>query len=235
MQLFPNPEALAVAGPAEVITAWSGLGYNRRAVSLHRATVQIVASHDGEVPEELDSLMALPGIGPYTARAVRAFAFEQPEAVVDSNIGRVLARWEGRSLTAAEVQRAADELVVREDPWAWNQAIMEFGALVCSKVPGCRQCSIASYCTWFVAGRPDPDPAHGSAAVSKPQSRFEGSDRQGRAALVRSLIKASIGPDDLASVMGWPTDDDRAVRVAQTLVADGLVVRSPDGRYQLPR
>lgn len=235
LETFPTPAALAAAQPAEVITAWSGLGYNRRAVNLHSAAVEIVASHDGQVPEELDSLLALPGIGPYTARAVRVFAFEKPDAVVDTNVGRVLARWEGRPLTPREVQRVADELVVREDPWTWNQAVMEFGGLVCSKVPRCQQCSIATGCTWFAEGKPDPDPAVGSAAVSKPQNRFEGSDRQGRAALVRTLTNAAIGPEDLARVMGWPDDEDRAVRVAQTLIADGLVVRAPDGRYRLPR
>jgi A/G-specific adenine glycosylase len=234
MRLFPTPGALAAAQPAEVITAWSGLGYNRRAVNLRRSAVQIVSLHDGEVPEELDSLLALPGVGPYTARAVRVFAFERADAVVDTNVGRVLARWEGRSLTSREVQSAADELVDREDPWTWNQALVELGALVCSKVPRCGLCNVSGECSWFASGKPDPDPALGSAAVSQPQKRFEGSDRQGRAALVRTLTNSTIGPEDLAQVMGWPNDEDRAVRVAQTLVADGLVDRTPNGCYRLP-
>ncbi|MGI9610239.1 MAG: A/G-specific adenine glycosylase, partial [Acidimicrobiia bacterium] len=134
---FASPHELAEARPAEVITAWMGLGYNRRALNLHRAATQIVEVHGGSVPSDLEALLALPGVGPYTARAVRVFAFEKPDAVVDTNVGRVLARWEGRSLKPREAQRLADRLASPEHSWVWNQAIMELGALVCMRAPQC--------------------------------------------------------------------------------------------------
>src|SRR5262249_802442 len=101
---FPTAAACASADVGDVITMWAGLGYNRRAVNLHRCAGAVVSSHGGSLPDSLDALTALPGIGPYTARAVLAFAFERDVAVVDTNVGRVLARWDGRSLTAKEVQ-----------------------------------------------------------------------------------------------------------------------------------
>ncbi len=234
LERFPSPTAMAASSPAEVISEWTGLGYNRRALNLQRAAVQVVESHDGSVPSDLDSLLALPGVGPYTARAIRVFAFEKPDAVVDTNIGRVLARWEGVSLKPANAQGLANELVPADDPWTWNQALMELGALVCSKSPRCGGCPVSADCTWFLQGCVEPDPASGSAAVSRSQSRFEGSDRQGRASLVRALTVEPVHRRDIAAAMGWPDDAIRADRVVETLVRDGLVVLSDDGRYHLP-
>ncbi|MFW2382271.1 MAG: A/G-specific adenine glycosylase [Acidimicrobiales bacterium] len=234
LKKFGTPRELAEAGPAEVITEWSGLGYNRRALNLHRAAVQIVDGHGGSVPTDLDELLALPGVGPYTARAVRVFAFERPDGVVDTNIGRVLARWEGRSLKPREAQLLADQLVPPDHAWVWNQAIMELGALTCKRDPECHRCPVSSHCEWFASQCSGPDPSHGSASVSKPQGRFDGSDRQGRAGMVRALTTGPVSPDDLASVMGWPNDQSRAERVLESLLQDGLVVVGPDGRYRLP-
>ncbi len=230
---FPTPVAMAEQPAAAVISAWTGLGYNRRALNLHRAAQQIASAHHGAVPTGLAELLALPGVGPYTARAVRVFAFEEPDAVVDTNIGRVLARHTGAALKPAAAQALADSLVPAGHSWLWNQAIMELGALVCTKKPTCEVCPVRTGCVWFGGGRPDPDPSVGSAAVSKKQSLFEGSDRQGRARLVRALRDDPLNWEAIPDAMGWPHDPDRAERVLAGLLDDGLVVRA-GARYALP-
>jgi A/G-specific adenine glycosylase len=231
---FPTVAACAAGERADVIRLWAGLGYNRRAVNLHRAAQAIVTAHDGVVPDALDALLALPGIGPYTARAVLAFAFERDVGVVDTNAARVLARTSGRALTAAEVQRAADASVPRGDGWRWNQAMLDLGATVCtSRAPRCGECPVARRCAWHAAGKGAEDgvvdPAVGSAGVSGGQSRFDGSDRQGRGRLVAELrIAHRVERDALAHHAGWPDDPSRAERVAATLVRDGLAAWDAD-------
>jgi A/G-specific adenine glycosylase len=224
---FPDPAACAAAPAGAVLDLWSGLGYNRRAVNLHACARALAAKHGGRVPDDLDSLLALPGIGPYTARAILAFAFEQVVGVVDTNVGRVLARWSGRSLRPDEAQATADgHAAASGSPWRWNQTVMELGATVCARrAPDCRGCPVAPKCAWGRAGQPAPDPADGSAGVGTGQPRFEGSDRQGRGRLVRALRYGPVRRKDLAQVMGWPDDPARAERVAQRVVADGLAER----------
>ena len=230
---FPTPADLAATPASEVVRAWSGLGYNRRALNLHRCAQAVVEHHDGHLPEDLDDLLALPGIGPYTARAVLAFAFERDHGIVDTNTARVLARWEGHRLTPRGAQAAADDAVPAGRAWAWNQAMLDLGASVCRRrAPRCADCPVAPACTWAQAGRPEPDPADGSAGVSGGQSAFEGSDRQGRGRLVEALRHGTVERTDLADVMAWPSDPERARRVAATLVADGLVTETA-GRYRL--
>lgn len=233
---FPDPATCAAGSVAEVIQLWAGLGYNRRAVNLHRCAVAVVQTHDGEVPEDLPALLALPGIGPYTARAVLAFAYEHDVGVLDTNAARVLARWTGRSLSRIEAQRLADEAVPAERGWAWNQAMLDLGATVCTaRSPRCVDCPVVASCAWARADRPDPDPAIGSAGVSGGQSRFEGSDRQGRGRLVDALRGGrAVAADQLADVAGWPDDPGRARKVAATLVVDGLARWSDDGMLVLP-
>ncbi len=137
MAEFPTVAACAEASQADVVRAWAGLGYNRRAVNLHRAAVLM----DGMVPRDLDALLRLPGIGPYTARAVLAFAWEEDVAVVDTNIARVLSRRAGRRLTPREAQAMADALVPPGRAWEWNQRLMDLGALVCTaRAPACERC-----------------------------------------------------------------------------------------------
>lgn len=222
---FPDPAACAVAPVGDVIDEWAGLGYNRRAVNLHRAAEAMVADHAGLVPRTLRALLALPGVGPYTARAVLVFAFETDDAIVDTNVGRVLARTLGRRLRPAEAQREADRAVPRGQGWAWNQAILDIGAVHCRpRDPDCGACPAVTVCRWAMDGRPGPDPAERSAGVSTPQSRFEGSDRQGRGRLVDALRAGPVATADLADVMGWPDDVARAAAVAATVVSDGLAM-----------
>jgi A/G-specific adenine glycosylase len=230
---FPNAAALAAAPVAEVVRWWTGMGYNRRALNLHRCAQVVVADHGGQLPDSLAALRALPGIGPYTARAVLAFAFERDHGVVDTNTARVLARWEGRRLSVREAQAAADAHVPGGRAWAWNQAMLDLGASVCTRrSPRCGECPVAETCAWARAGWPLPDPADGSAGVSGGQSRFEGSDRQGRGRLVEALRAGAVAATDLPSAMGWPDDPARAERIAATLVVDGLV-QADDRGYRL--
>ena len=233
LERFPTPTACAAAPSAEVVRWWSGLGYNRRALNLHRCAVAVVERHGGALPRTLVELLALPGIGPYTARAVRAFAFEEDAAVVDTNTARVLARWAGHRLTVREAQAAADAALPPGRAWAWNQALLDLGAAICTRrAPRCRDCPVTAHCGWARAGTPDPDPADGSAGVSGGQSRFAGSDRQGRGRLVEALRARSVTTTELAVVMGWPDDPDRAERVAATVLRDGLASRDA-GAYRL--
>ena len=222
----PTPAACAAAPVGDVLRSWTGLGYNRRALNLHRCAVAVVERHGGQLPDDLDALLALPGIGPYTARAVGAFAFEHDVGIVDTNTARVLARWEGRRLTAREAQAAADAHVPPGQAWAWNQAMLDLGATVCRRrAPECGRCPVRDACAWHAAGNPPPDPADGSAGVSGGQPRFAGSDRQGRGRLVEALRAGPVDDASLATAMGWPDDPARAQRVASTVVADGLAIR----------
>ncbi|QYG90968.1 A/G-specific adenine glycosylase [Iamia sp. SCSIO 61187] len=228
---FPTPAACAAVPAGDVVEEWQGLGYNRRAVNLHRCAVAVVADHAGALPTTLEGLLALPGVGPYTARAVLAFAHEQPVACMDVNVTRALSRLVGRPVD----QATADALAVIADghapggAWAWNQAVMELGATMCRPRPACDRCPVAARCTWRGSGAPDP------WVRQRPQSRFEGSDRQGRGRLVDALRAGAVAAGDVPAAMGWPDDVDRATRVAATLVADGLAVVDPTtGTWHLP-
>ena len=226
LEEFPTATSCALAPTSEVVKQWEGMGFNRRAVLLHQAAKSIKDNHGGEVPLEIDELLLLPGVGPYTARAILAFAYEQDSAVVDTNVGRVLARWTGHRLKPAEAQELADRSVPLGEGGAWNQAVLDFGSMVCrSKNPKCEKCPIHSSCSWQGIG---VDPAKGSAGVSGTQSRFEGSDRQGRGKLVAALRKKPIKKSELAEIMGWPLDPKRAERVASTVISDGLATSEGD-------
>lgn len=235
---WPSPAGLAAATPGQVIEAWQGLGYNQRAVRLHACSGAIVERHGGCVPDDQAALVALPGVGAYTARAVLAFAFERPVGVVDTNAARVLARaFAGRRLSGREVQAVADALVPDGRGWEWNTAMLDLGATVCTaSAPACSACPLAvgGVCRWFATGRRDPDPVLGTAGVSGHQSRFAGSDRQGRGRLVRALTRQPVPPDEIAAVTGWSDDPERAARVALTLVRDGLAVSDVEGNLALP-
>ena len=234
LMAFPTVESCARAPQSSVVRLWEGLGYHRRAVSLHRAAQAVVSEFDGVFPRTLTELQRLPGIGPYTARAVLAFAFECDAAVVDTNVGRILARAViGRKCSSSEAQSIADSLAPKAESWSWNQGLLDLGATVCTKQdPHCDACPLRSLCTWRSGGFGSADPAIGSAGVSGGQSRFAGSDRQGRGRLLAALRNGPVPIVDVMSVMGWPDDAERTNRVAQSLVLDGLARRGDQG-YEL--
>lgn len=223
---FPSVEALAAASPAEVLAEWSGLGYNRRALALHRTAAEVVRA--GGWPREIDGLRRLPGIGPYTARAIASLAFDQPVGVVDTNVRRWLIRRFGVSDRPAALQDMADALAVagpdrRAD--GWTHASMEFGAMVCrSRGPRCDDCPIARGC-----------PSRGRA-VDVPVTRqppLAGSDREVRGAILRVLAGA---PDHMmvegsarATLIATVTaelDAERWERVIAALEREGLAHRA---------
>jgi len=231
---WPTPAALAQASPADVVQQWANLGYPRRGLRLHQAAITICDAHGGIVPRELDELLALPGVGDYTARAVAVFAYGQRHPVVDTNTRRVLARaLDGRSqpdplrrtdlATMAAILPAGDA-----DAAALNAAMMELGALVCTaRAPHCDACPIAHTCAWLAAGRPDTgDRRHR-------QARYEGSDRQARGAVLRALREAAghaLSQESVASA--WP-DAGQRDRAIDSLIADGLA-EPGDGMLRLP-
>ncbi len=235
MDRWPDPAACAAASLADVLEEWSGLGYPRRARNLWLTAGRCVAEHGGRLPSTTEELMALPGIGAYTARAVLAFAYEADVGVVDTNIARVLARREGRPLTAKVAQQLADAWMPEGRSWDWNQVVMDLGASRCRPEPRCDGCMVE--CTWRSAGGPAPDPAVGSAGVSRRQARFEGSARQARGRLLAALGSAPVARHDVVQVIGWAERDGAtgdAAALIDSLLADGLIV-VVDGVLDLPR
>ncbi|MGR2753733.1 A/G-specific adenine glycosylase [Agromyces arachidis] len=236
IERWPTPADLAAEPPAEAVRAWDRLGYPRRALWLHRAATEIVERHGGEVPRDLDALLALQGVGPYTARAIAAFAFGERHPVVDTNTRRVIARAvdglaeagppaTGRDLAAMARLLPAD----REAARRFNAGAMELGATVCTaRAPRCEECPIARACAWRAAGYPAYDGPRRAR-----QARFAGSDREARGLVMRELRAAHrpVPARELATVL--PEDPDRFRRALDGLVADGLAVDSRDG-YALP-
>ncbi|MEE1622089.1 A/G-specific adenine glycosylase [Zafaria sp. Z1313] len=206
MERWPTPSALAVEPAGEALRAWGRLGYPRRALRLHAAAQRIAEDHAGEVPSDPGALLALPGVGAYTAAAVACFAFGIPETVVDTNIRRVHARLvSGRALpepsyTAAEA-RLAEALMPEKEHDAgalacrWNAAVMELGALVCTaRAPRCGDCPVAQDCAWVDAGRPEPH------YVPKGQP-WAGTDRQVRGAFM-AVLREADAPVPRAALLG---------------------------------
>ncbi len=230
---WPDPAALAAEAPAEAIRAWGRLGYPRRALRLHACAGTIVARHAGRVPDQLAELLALPGVGGYTARAVAAFAYRQRHPVVDTNVRRLVSRAvggyddDGAATTAADlagVQRllpAEPELAARA-----SAAFMELGALVCTaRAPVCTGCPLAGSCAWLAAGRP------ATGTRRKPQG-YAGTDRQVRGLLL-DVLRRSDGPVHRTRLDAvWDGHEQRA-RALSSLVDDGLVVPISDDRYAL--
>lgn len=223
-EAFPTASTCAEASLGDVLRLWQGLGYPRRARNLHLAAVEV--SRLGDFPRTLDGLLALPGVGQYTARAVLAFAFERDAAVVDTNTARVFARVLGRRLTAKQVQAAADSAVPQDLGWAWNQCLMDLGATLCRPAPECAACPLSNTCAWHGVG---DDPAIGSAGVSRAQSPFQGSERQARGRLMKALTNGPVAEGEAAAFMGHPEAD----RLVAALCAEGLVGRE-DGWLRLP-
>ncbi|OII27454.1 A/G-specific adenine glycosylase [Frigoribacterium sp. MCBA15_019] len=233
---WPTPADLAASPASEAVRAWERLGYPRRALALHAAAVAITERHDGVVPEDVPSLLALPGIGDYTSRAVAVFAYGRRHPVVDTNVRRVLARaveglaepWApkaSRDLPLMESQ-LPDDL---EEARVTNAGVMELGALVCTaRSPKCDVCPLVEQCAWVLAGRP----AHTGPRL-RTQARFEGSDRQVRGMIMAELraVDVPVSPAEIETI--WPDDAQRA-RALAGLLRDGLATGSPDEGYRLP-
>jgi A/G-specific adenine glycosylase len=206
-----------------VLRLWAGLGYHRRAKALHGAAQRIRDDYNGEVPDDVENLRSLPGVGEYTAHAVASFAFGQRVAVLDTNVGRVLARAiSNRSLGVVEARLLAQELLGRSDSATFNQSLLDLGAQYCKSSPDCELCPLAGQCRWHVEG--GADPASKSAAVSRPQSRFAGSDRQLRGTVLKVLRE---GPKSKVALFALfdSTDPQRSETILEGLVRDGLVQR----------
>ena len=232
---WSTPRALAADSPGEAVRMWGRLGYPRRALRLHAAAGECVRRFDGRVPSAYDDLRSLPGVGDYTAAAVRSFAYGRRGVVLDTNVRRVLARLVGGvalprpSVSVAE-RGGAEALLPDDDARAatWSIALMELGALVCTaSSPSCGVCPVAGPCAWLAAGRPAYD------GPARTVQRFAGTDRQVRGRLL-SVLRESHGPvakEALDLVWDEPVQRQRAL---DALVADGLVDPLPDGRYDLP-
>jgi A/G-specific adenine glycosylase len=220
---FPTPRRCARARPGDVVRLWSGLGYNRRALNLHRAAVTVTEEHGGELPDDAQALRALAGVGPYTARAVQAFAFELDVAPVDTNVARILSRCvTGTGMTIGQAQEVADRLLPVGRSWEFNQAMFDLGATVCTASrPACGTCPLRHQCRWKRRGLTDPDPWRSSPSA-RPQSRFAGSDREGRGRLVHALRFGGVSREALPAACGWAGDRPRAERIADALVIEGF-------------
>ncbi|NPD04967.1 A/G-specific adenine glycosylase [Nocardioides sp. zg-1308] len=234
LERWPTPADLAAAPTGEAVRMWGRLGYPRRALRLHAAAVAIVERHDGVVPAAYDDLLALPGVGDYTAAAIASFAFGRRHVVLDTNVRRVLARAvSGAELPAPAVTRAERDVataLLPDDPATaatWAVATMELGALVCTaRQPRCDACPVAEVCAWRAAGFPayDGPPRRGQA--------WAGTDRQCRGrimALARDAASFGLAQVEAA----WPGTEQRE-RCLDSLVADGLLTQVTPGRWALP-
>jgi A/G-specific adenine glycosylase len=235
LEYWPTPSHLAAASPGDAVRAWGRLGYPRRAIRLHQAAGTIVSRHGGHVPADHAALLALPGVGTYTAAAVLAFGFGRRQVVLDTNVRRVLARMllgqarPTRSVTAAE--RAIAESVTPDhasDAAAWAVAVMELGALVCTaRAPACSRCPVATSCKWRGQGYPAP------AVPPLGSQRYDGTDRHCRGVLLSVLREAPDSVPRSRLEAAWTRQPQRE-RSLGGLIADGLVEQLPDGSYRLP-
>lgn len=234
LERWPTPADLAASPPSEAVTQWANLGYPRRALWLHRAAVEIRDRHDGVVPRDVDALLALTGIGDYTARAVAVFAYGDRHPVVDTNTRRVLARAvEGVAQPGPphrrDLQRMDAELPHEMiDAAIVNAAAMELGAIVCTaRSPKCDLCPLAAQCAWRAAGYP------ASEDRRRRQAKYEGSDRQARGAVLKVLREAAPSSVPLFAVLPDWSDTAQRDRAIDSLIADGLA-EAVDDVLRLP-
>ncbi|MFI6261241.1 A/G-specific adenine glycosylase [Micromonospora sp. NPDC051006] len=231
---WPVPAALAQESPAEAIRMWGRLGYPRRAVRLYECAVAIVERHGGEVPDRLDQLLALPGVGTYTARAVAAFAYGQRHPVVDTNVRRVVCRAVAGQPDAGPTTRPADLVATEEllplEPAAAalaSAAFMELGAVICTaRTPHCARCPVESSCAWRASGQEAP-----AGPTRRPQ-RYAGTDRQVRGLLL-GMLREATGPVPLQRLDQVWTDDVQRARALAGLVQDGLVEPAGPDTFRL--
>ncbi|HJR39100.1 MAG TPA: A/G-specific adenine glycosylase [Nocardioidaceae bacterium] len=235
MATWPTPADLAAASTGDAVRAWGRLGYPRRALRLHAAATTILAEHDGEVPDTLEELRALPGVGDYTAAAIASFAHGQRHPVLDTNVRRVLARvvsgveFPATSLTRAERELATD-LLPEDAPTAatWAVAVMELGALVCTATsPACGTCPVSDVCAWRAAGYPayDGPPRRGQG--------YAGTDRQCRGRLL-AVLRDAHEPVHRSRLDAVWADTDQRARCLASLLDDGLVTQLSLDTFALP-
>ena len=227
MARFPSVEALASAPVADVLRAWAGLGYNRRAVHLHRAAKAIVAEHGGQIPSEVDELEALPGVGPYTARAVAAIAFGEPVGAVDVNVKRVLGRIVAGGpdgIPASAMQAIADASVPRDRAGAWTHALMDVGQRVCRpRRPNCADCPAIAWCAYAAGVRPAPVIDGSGTATRRPEPAFESTNRWLRGRILERARDAH----------GWIGVDDAIGEHAPGAVRAALIALARDGLLEV--
>ncbi len=236
LRRWPTPADLAAVPSGEAVRAWDRLGYPRRALALHAAAVAIVERHGGVVPDRVDALLELPGVGPYTARAVAAFAYGVRTPVVDTNVRRVIARAvDGRGEAGPAHTRLdleAMESLLPADPARarlLNAGLMELGQTVCTaRTPHCDDCPIAASCGWRAAGYP----AYAGPRAPA-QKRYDGSDRQVRGRILGELRASEVPVSRGALAELWP-DADQFARALDGLVADGLAEPVAAAGYVLP-
>jgi A/G-specific adenine glycosylase len=232
---WPTPAALAADPPGEAIRAWGRLGYPRRALRLHECATAIVARHGGVVPDDLAELLALPGVGTYTARAVAAFAFGQRHPVVDTNVRRVVARAVAGAADAGPTTTARDLVAVERllpaDPPAAARAsvaLMELGAVVCTaRSPRCPECPLRTRCLWRRSGAAAP-----AGPTRRPQ-RYAGTDRYVRGLLL-AVLREEPGPVPRQRLDAVWSDTEQRGRALAGLLADGLVAEVAEGSFALP-
>jgi A/G-specific adenine glycosylase len=235
---WPVPSALAGAAPADVLRAWGKLGYPRRALRLHASAAVIAERHGDRVPDELDELLALPGVGAYTARAVLAFGYRRRVPVVDTNVRRVIARVvhgagdAGPARTAVDLADAEALLPDDADGGAtaarFSAALMELGAVLCvAGRPRCGGCPMRSACAWQAAGRP------AYTGPSRPVQRYAGTDRQVRGRLL-DVLRAAPGPVRRGELDIVWSDAAQRDRCLLSLLDDGLVEQVGEERFALP-
>ena len=232
---YPTPAALAAASPADALRAWRGLGYNRRALALRGAAIRIVEDHGGSVPRTVEALDALPGVGPYTARALAALAFGARVGAVDTNVRRVLSRaLFDEPPSAHALQAAADEIVPTDRPGEWAHALMDVGATFCRpRNPRCEACPARAWCRH--AARHDASDDAGVAASPAPRARrtrpepaFQTTSRWLRGRILDRLRDAPAGRWVELGAAPIGEHDERGIAAALTALArDGLVELRP--------
>lgn len=230
---WPTPSATASASAADVLRAWGKLGYPRRAKRLHECAIAIAADHDDEVPSDVETLLSLPGIGTYTARAIACFAYRQRVPVVDTNVRRVIARAVHGRADASASSSPRDLVDVEallpnsDEAPTFSVALMELGATVCTaRAPRCGICPL-SVCAWRSAGFPA-----GTGPARRAQ-RYAGTDRQVRGRLL-DVLRGNDSPVTRAELdVAWLSDTAQRDRALDSLLVDGLVEQTADGRFAL--
>jgi A/G-specific adenine glycosylase len=223
LRRFPSVTSLAAASRRDVLRAWDGLGYHRRAVALSEAARTVVRDHGGRLPVDLVALRDLPGVGPYTSAAVASIAFGIPVAAIDTNVRRIVARVhlgvDADDASPREVAELATAWLDRGDPGRWNQALMDLGREVCRPRPRCERCPLATGCRFAAAGLP-------LRPARRKQGPFRGSTREVRGAVVRALrAHESLTIGRLVAETGFSSD--RVVPAVSALAREGIVAAGP--------